>query len=61
MRDVLNDEDRYEDDKAVARWQKRVPFVRLKLIERRLMRSDAPRGVWAISELGRRHLASARS
>lgn len=60
MAGVLNEEDRFEDDQGVARWQKRVPFVRLKLVERGLMRRDSARGVWAISDAGRRRLARAR-
>jgi Mrr N-terminal domain len=46
------------DKEALAsggiRWQNRIQFVRLKLIERGLMEREAPRGIWAISEDGRR-------
>lgn len=58
MSEVLNTEDRFEDNKGVARWEKRVPFVRLKLVERGLMRKDAPRGFWEISDAGRQRLAA---
>lgn len=61
MADTLNAEDHYADDKGVERWQKRVPFVRLKLVNRGLMRNDAPRGIWAISEAGRRYLEGIRT
>jgi hypothetical protein len=53
----LNQEDLLQDEKGVARWEKRVPFVRLKLVARGLMTKDAPRGTWEISDQGRDHIA----
>ena len=41
------------------RWQKRVQFTRLRLVERGLVRKDSPRGVWEITDEGRRALAAA--
>lgn len=58
MADALNEHDRFRDDKGVARWEKRVPFVRLKLVERGLLDKDAPRGVWRLTESGRNSLAA---
>jgi hypothetical protein len=39
------------------RWQKRVQFSRLRLVERGLVKRDSPRGVWEISDDGRRALS----
>lgn len=39
---------------GAIRWENRLQFVRLKLIERGLMRKDTPRGIWAITEEGRK-------
>lgn len=36
-----------------VRWENRVKFVRLRLIERGLMAREAPRGQWVITEAGR--------
>jgi restriction system protein len=40
------------------RWESRVQFVRLRLIDRGLMKRHSPRGVWEISDAGRRVVAS---
>jgi hypothetical protein len=34
------------------RWQSRVQFVRLRLIERGLVEKDTPRGTWGLTEAG---------
>lgn len=39
------------------RWQNRAQFVRLKLIKRGEMAEGSPRGLWEISEAGRKRLA----
>jgi hypothetical protein len=57
MEGVLNEHDRVADERGVARWQKRVPFVRLKLVERGLLDGDAPRGIWQLTDAGREALA----
>ena len=36
-----------------VRWQSRIQFVRLRLIERGLMERDSARGIWSISPDGR--------
>jgi hypothetical protein len=36
------------------RWRKRAQFVRLALIKQGLMKSDSPRGVWEITDDGRK-------
>lgn len=38
------------------RWRTRVQFVRLRLVEQGLLARNAPRGVWALTEAGRRWL-----
>lgn len=38
---------------GTIRWQSRLQFVRLRLIERGLLDKNAPRGVWRITEEGR--------
>lgn len=40
-----------------VRWQSRLQFVRLRLIERGYLDKNAPRGVWAITDAGRAALA----
>jgi len=48
------------DSKMLAsgsiRWHSRLQFVRLRLIERGEMDRDAPRGIWRITDEGRRAL-----
>src|SRR5450759_1386864 len=41
-----------------VRWQSRIQFVRLRLIQRELMDRHSPRGIWAISDKGREYLDS---
>jgi hypothetical protein len=40
------------------RWHSRLQFVRLRLIERGELDRDAPRGVWRITDAGRKVLAN---
>jgi negative regulator of replication initiation len=42
---------------GAVRWQSRLQFVRLRLIERGYLDKDAPRGVWVITDQGRAALA----
>lgn len=51
--DKLKPLDRESVRDGRARWEGRVQFVRLRLVEAGLMTSDAPRGVWEISDAGR--------
>jgi hypothetical protein len=60
MEGTLNEHDRFEDEHGVARWEKRVPFVRLRLVERGLLDNDAPRGMWRITDAGRETLTKRR-
>jgi hypothetical protein len=43
-------------DHGRERWEMRVQFVRLRLVEAGLLEKDSPRGVWEISEAGRERL-----
>ena len=43
-----------------VRWQSRLQFVRLRLIERGHLDKNAPRGVWAITDAGRAALEQGR-
>lgn len=40
-----------------VRWQKRVQFVRLRLVEEGLLANDSPRGVWALTAAGQARAA----
>lgn len=53
LKDDLTEVDKEKLSSGGIRWQSRVQFVRIRLIERGLMTKEAPRGVWAISEAGR--------
>ena len=53
----LTDRDKQLLPSGGIRWQKRVQFARLRLAERGLLRRDSGRGIWAITDTGRRHLA----
>ncbi len=52
----LTPADKGTNSSGVIRWQNRVQFVRLKLVEEGLLARDSPRGVWALTEMGRSRL-----
>ena len=54
LKNDLTDVDKEKLKSGGIRWQSRVQFVRLRLIERGFMTKESPRGVWAISEAGRK-------
>jgi hypothetical protein len=41
------------------RWQMRVQFARLRMVERGWIASGSPRGIWEITDAGRAHLKAA--
>jgi hypothetical protein len=45
-------------DQGGVRWKNRTRFARLRMRESGLLDGDAPRGVWRITDAGRRYLAS---
>lgn len=54
MADRLTDMDRERLDSGDVRWRNRVQFTRLTLKDRGLISSDSPRGVWEITDEGRK-------
>jgi len=56
--DQLMPLDREHLETGDLRWHKRVQFTRLRLVERGLVRKDSPRGVWEITDDGRRALTA---
>jgi len=57
----LTELDRESLKSGGIRWQSRVQFVRLRLIEQGLMLKDTGRGIWAISDLGRERLTNEKA
>lgn len=53
LKDKLLEPDFELLNSGVIRWENRLQFVRLKLIDRDLMERDTPRGIWAITDAGR--------
>lgn len=49
--------DRQPTTSGVVRWQNRVQFVRLRLVEQGLLAKNSPRGVWSLTEAGRRSIS----
>lgn len=58
LRDQLTEVDNQELASGDVRWRNRAQFVRLHLINRGDMVKDSPRGVWEISEQGRRRVTA---
>ena len=56
LADKLTDLDKERLTSGGIRWQSRVQFVRLRLIERALLSRTAARGIWAITDQGRRYV-----
>lgn len=53
LKDDLMPADLEALNSGTIRWQSRLQFVRLRLIERGLLDKDTPRGVWGITDAGR--------
>jgi Mrr N-terminal domain len=58
LEDRLTKLDREKLDSGDVRWRNRVQFTRLTLKQHGLLAGDSPRGIWEITEEGRRYLAS---
>ena len=43
-----------------VRWENRVAFTRLRLVERGLLKKDSPRGTWEITDAGRELLRKSK-
>jgi hypothetical protein len=48
----LTEVDREDLSSGGLRWENRVHFTRLRLVERGELKKDSPRGLWEISEAG---------
>jgi hypothetical protein len=57
LKDELMPADFENLNSGTVRWQSRLQFVRLRLIERGYLDRKAPRGVWGITDAGREALA----
>lgn len=55
--DKLKEVDRSRTSSKEIRWRNRAQFVRLTLIERGEMVKDSPRGIWEITDTGRKRFA----
>lgn len=44
-------------DAKTPRWRNTAQWARLSLVQEGLLRNDSPRGIWAITEKGRKYLA----
>lgn len=55
--DKLTQTDREKLPSGVVRWENRVQFVRLRLVEEGLLSRDTPRGVWSLTDAGRTRVA----
>lgn len=53
LKDELMPADFENLNSGAVRWQSRLQFVRLRLIERGYLDKNAPRGVWSITDAGR--------
>jgi len=58
LADRLTELDRQELTAGDVRWENRVAFVRLRLVERGELLRGSPRGTWEISDQGRERLRS---
>lgn len=63
MQQVLKDVD-YQplaSDPDLPRWRNTAQWARAAMVKEGLMKRDSPRGMWEISDAGRRHLAESDS
>ena len=57
MGDLLSDRDRGRHESGEVRWRNRARFARLSMKERGLISDTSRRGIWAITDRGRKYLA----
>lgn len=62
MKPILNDVEYtpLPSDPSKLRWQNRAHWTRLQLVRAGLLKADSPRGIWEITDEGRRWLAERR-
>lgn len=58
LKGQLTEVDRQELASGDVRWRNRAQFVRLRLVEQGDMVKDSPRGIWELSEQGRRRVTA---
>jgi hypothetical protein len=56
MKATLTRHDQEDIRSGMVRWEKAANWERFDMVREGLLKSDSPRGVWAISEKGRRYL-----
>jgi hypothetical protein len=56
--DRLTALDKEKLSNGAIRWQNRIQFTRLRMVDQGLLKRGSPRGVWEITEEGVRHIAS---
>lgn len=56
LAEKLTATDKQKTSSGAIRWENRLQFVRLKLVEEGLLVKGSPRGIWALSDKGRAHL-----
>lgn len=56
---LLTEVDKQPLSTGTIRWRNRAQFVRLRLVEQGDLVKDSPRGVWELTQQGRRRIASA--
>lgn len=59
VHDRLTPLDREKMASGAIRWQNRVQFTRLRMIDQGLLKRGSPRGVWEITDAGLRRIADA--
>jgi hypothetical protein len=58
VRDRLTALDKEKLSNGAIRWQNRIQFTRLRMVDQGLLKRGSPRGVWEITEEGVRHISS---
>jgi len=58
LRDRLTSLDKEPVSSGGVRWQNRVQFARLRLIDRGLLKRQSPRGLWELTEQGAAFIAA---
>ena len=53
--------DRTTTDSGAVRWENRVQWLRLRLVERGLLKKDSPWGIWELSKAGREYLHESKA
>ena len=60
MRSMLTQRDYETLSMGEVRWRNRARFARLRMTEQGLLSATSPRGIWALADLGRKHLEDGR-